>query len=140
MGRIIAIDYGQKRVGVAVTDEGQLIAGPLATIHSSEILNFLRDYISKENVECIVVGEPRQMDYSPSESARFIEPFITNIKKLFPGILIERIDERFTSRMASQAILFAGAKKKDRQDKSLVDKVSAVIILQSYMEMKSMNR
>ncbi|MBK7027976.1 MAG: Holliday junction resolvase RuvX [Bacteroidales bacterium] len=137
MGRILAIDYGQKRVGLAVTDEGQMIAGPLDTIHSRDILQYLKEYVSHEKVDCIVVGEPRQMDYSDSESAKYIDPFVNLLKKTFPLIPVERVDERFTSKMASQAILFSGAKKKDRQDKSLVDKVSAVLILQSYMEMKS---
>jgi putative Holliday junction resolvase len=140
MGRIIAIDYGQKRVGVAVTDEGQLIAGPLDTVHSKDILPYLKEYVGREKVDCIVVGEPRQMDNSNSESARFIEPFVRSLEKTFPEIRIERIDERFTSKMASHAILISGVKKKDRQDKSLVDKVSAVIILQSYLEMKAWNR
>ena len=140
MGRIIAVDYGQKRVGVAVTDEGQLIAGPLDTVHSKDIMVFLKDYISRENVECIVVGEPKQMNNVPSESARFIEPFVKALLKEFPGIRVDRIDERFTSKMASRAILFSGAKKKTRQDKSLVDRVSAVIMLQSYLELKSMIR
>jgi putative holliday junction resolvase len=136
MGRILAIDYGQKRVGVAVTDEMQMIAGPLETIHSKDILEFLADYCSREKVECIVVGEPRQMDGSPSESARFVEPFIRSLQSSFPSIPVERMDERFTSMMASQAILMSGARKKKRQDKSLVDKVSAVLILQSYLEMR----
>jgi len=140
MGRIIAIDYGQKRVGVAVTDIGQLIAGPLDTIHSKDILAFLKDYIAHEDVECIVVGEPRQMNNEPSESALFVEPFVKSLRKAFPDILVERIDERFTSKMASHAILISGARKKDRRDKALVDKVSAVIMLQSYLEMRSMKR
>ncbi len=139
MGRIIAIDYGQKRVGLAVTDELQMIAGPLDTVHSKNILVFLTGYISRENVECIVVGEPRQMNNKKSESAVFVDPFVKLLIKTFPGLRIERIDERFTSKMASSAILAAGMKKKDRRDKALVDKVSAVIILQSYLEMKAWN-
>jgi putative Holliday junction resolvase len=137
MGRILAIDYGQKRVGLAVTDEGQMIAGPLDTIHSKDIIQYLKDYVAHEKVECFVVGEPRQMDYSDSESVKYIDPFVNLLKKTFPLIPVERVDERFTSKMASQAILFSGAKKKDRMDKSLVDKVSAVLILQSFLEMKS---
>ena len=137
MGRILAIDYGQKRVGVAVTDELRMIATPLETIHSKDILSFLQKYIAAEKVECIVVGEPRQMNNEKSESAVFIDPFVKLLSRTFPGIRIERMDERFTSKMASAAILAAGLKKKDRQDKSLVDKVSAVIILQSYQEMEA---
>ena len=137
MGRIIAIDYGQKRVGLAVTDELQMIAGPLGTVHSKDIFTFLKEYISRETVECLVVGEPRQMNNSQSESAIYVEPFVNKLRKEFPAIKVDRMDERFTSKMATQAILFSGAKKKDRQDKSLVDQVSAVIILQSYLEMKS---
>ncbi|NVO18234.1 MAG: Holliday junction resolvase RuvX [Bacteroidetes bacterium] len=140
MGRIIAIDFGQKRVGVAVTDPGQMIAGPLDTVASMDILAFLEKYIAAEDVECIVVGEPRQMNNEPSESARFIEPFVKKLIQLFPGLKIDRVDERFTSKMASQAILASGAKKKDRQDKGLVDRVSAVIMLQTYLETKSMMR
>lgn len=140
MGRIVAIDYGQKRVGVAVTDIGQMIAGPLDTIHSKDILIWLKDYLAHEEVECIVVGEPRQMNNQPSESALYIEPFVKLLQKTFPLVRIDRVDERFTSKMATNAILISGAKKKDRQDKSLVDKVSAAIMLQSYLEIKSMNR
>ncbi|MEI6696445.1 MAG: Holliday junction resolvase RuvX [Bacteroidota bacterium] len=134
MGRILAIDYGQKRVGIAVTDEFQLIANGLTTVHSKDIFVFLKDYISKEKVDCFVVGEPRQMNNLPSESVKFIDPFIKQLKKIFPEIPIERIDERFTSKIASQTMLTAGLKKKDRQNKALVDTISATIILQSFME------
>jgi len=137
MGRILAIDYGQKRVGLAVTDELQMIAGALTTVPNKDILTFLSEYLKKEHVERIVVGEPRQMNGLPSESAGMIEAFVRSLKKRFPEVMIERVDERFTSKMASQAILFSGTKKKVRQDKSLVDKVSAVLILQSYLEMRS---
>ncbi len=136
MGRILAIDYGQKRVGLAVTDELQMIAGALTTVPNKDILTFLSEYLKKEHVERIVVGEPRQMNGLPSESAGMIEAFVRSLKKRFPEVMIERVDERFTSKMASQAILFSGTKKKVRQDKSLVDKVSAVLILQSYLEMR----
>jgi len=137
MGRIIAIDYGRKRVGLAVTDELQMIANPLATVHSKDILSYLKEYCAKEIVECFVVGEPKQMDNTPSESMRFITPFVNKLKKEIPAIPIEMADERFTSKIASQAIISAGLKKKDRQNKALVDKVSAVLILQSYLEMKN---
>lgn len=136
MGRIIAIDYGQKRVGVAATDELQITSNALGTVHSKDIINFLKTYVSEENVECIVVGEPRQMNNKQSESARFIEPFVRKLKKIFPGIKIDRFDERFTSKMAMQSMIDAGLKKKARQNKELVDRISATIILQSYMEFK----
>lgn len=136
MGRILAIDYGQKRVGIAVTDESQIIANALTTVHAKDIFIFLTDYISKENVDCIVVGEPRQMNNTRSESVIFIDPFVKKLKKTFPQIPVELMDERFTSVMASQAILMAGLKKKDRQNKALVDSVSATILLQSYLEQR----
>jgi putative holliday junction resolvase len=135
MGRIVAIDYGQKRVGLAVTDEFKIIATSLATVPAAELMEYLRDYLSRNEVELFVVGEPKQMNNQPSESARFIEPFLRRLKTEFPGIPVARADERFTSRMAVQAIRDSGAKKKTRQDKSLVDTVSATIILQSYLEM-----
>ena len=137
MGRVIAIDYGRKRVGLAVTDELQIIATALTTVHSKDIFSWLKDYCKKEQVDCFVVGEPRQMNNEASEASEFIEPFVKKLKKEFPLIPVERYDERFTSKMASQAILDAGLKKKKRQDKALVDKVSAVLILQSWLMSKS---
>lgn len=137
MARILAIDYGQKRVGLAVTDEGQIIATSLTTVHSKDVINYLKDYLSREPVELFVVGEPRQMNNAPSESVKFIDPFVRLLAKTFPDVKIARIDERFTSKMAQRTILEAGAKKKDRQRKELVDMVSAVIILQSYLETKN---
>ncbi len=133
MGRILAIDYGRKRVGLAVTDELQIIANGLTTVGSKDIFTFLKDYILDEKVDCIVVGEPKQMNYEASESAKYIEPFVRKLKTEFPEIKIERHDERFTSKMAQQTMLDAGLKKKDRQNKGLVDTISATIILQSYM-------
>lgn len=140
MGRILAIDYGQKRVGLAVTDEQRIIASPLTTVHSKDVITFLKDYLSRENVDLFVVGEPKQMNNQASESVKFIEPFIRLLTKQFPGIPVERIDERFTSRMAKRAILDSGARKKDRQNKALVDTVSAAIILQSYLDTLAFNR
>ena len=137
MGRILAIDYGQKRVGIAVTDELQIIANSLTTVHSKDIFSFLKEYIKKEKVDCFVIGEPKQMNNEASESVKYINPFINQLKKEFPDILIERCDERFTSKIASQTILISGLKKKDRQDKSLIDSISATIILQTYMETKA---
>lgn len=137
MGRIVALDYGRKRTGIAVTDEMQIIATGLTTVHTADLLDFLKDYLSKNQVDLFVIGEPRQMNNQPSESAVYIEPFVKKLKSIHPDIPIERIDERFTSLMAVQAIRAAGAKKKDRQDKALVDTVSATLILQSYMESKA---
>ena len=134
MGRILAIDYGRKRVGLAVTDPLKMIANPLTTVHSAEVLQYLKDYIQDHEVECIVVGEPRNMANNPSEAEQYITPFLKQLNKTFPDIRVERHDERFTSKMASAAILQSGASKKQRQNKALVDTVSATLILQSYLE------
>ena len=136
LGRILAIDYGRKRVGVAVTDTEQLIATRLETVHSSEIINFLVKYIDKEDVDCIVVGEPKTLRNEKSESAKIIDPFVKHLTRKFPDIAIERMDERFTSKMAVQTLIDAGVKKKKRREKELVDGVSATLILQSYMQQK----
>ncbi|MBI9033097.1 MAG: Holliday junction resolvase RuvX [Bacteroidales bacterium] len=136
MGRILAIDFGTKRVGLAVSDELKIIASPLTTVHNKDIFDFLNDYLSKETVDIIVVGEPKQMNNQDSELVKHINPFIKKLHKVFPDVKIDRMDERFTSKMAEQAILMSGKKKKDRQNKALVDTVSAAIILQSYMESK----
>ncbi len=134
MGRILAIDYGSKRVGIAVTDELRIIATGLTTVSTKEIISFLKDYINAEKVDKIVVGEPKKMDNTNSDSALIIEPFVKNLAKQFPEIPILRMDERFTSKMAFQTMIDGGLKKKARQNKSLVDKISATIILQSWME------
>ncbi|MBR4453313.1 MAG: Holliday junction resolvase RuvX [Bacteroidales bacterium] len=134
MGRILAIDYGQKRVGIAVTDENRLIANALTTIPSAEVITFLQNYIAKENVDLLVVGEPKQVNNKASESTKFINPFLKQLQKTFPDIPIERMDERFTSKMAFQTMIDAGLGKKARQNKALVDAISATIILQSYLE------
>ena len=136
MGRILAIDYGQKRVGLAVTDELQMIANNLDTVHSKDVLDYLANYVKNNKVDAFVIGEPKQMNNTPSESARFIEPFINLLAKKFPDIRIVRVDERFTSKMAFQTMIDAGLKKKDRRNKGLVDSISATIILQSYLETK----
>ncbi len=138
MGRIMAIDYGRKRVGIAVTDELQIIANGLTTIHSKDVIAFLKDYFAKEKVDCIVVGLPKQMNGLVSESEKFITPFINQLKKVFPSLPVERFDERFTSKIAFQTMIDAGLKKKDRQNKSLVDSISATLILQSFMQSKSL--
>jgi putative holliday junction resolvase len=140
MGRIMAIDYGRKRTGLAVTDDQQLIANGLTTVASHEIFNFLRSYTQKEQVEVFVVGEPKQMNNTPSESLKFIVPFVKRLIKEFPGIDVEMVDERFTSKMAFQTMIDAGLKKKDRQRKELIDTISATIILQSYLAGKSYNK
>ena len=137
MGRIMAIDYGTKRVGIAVTDPDKIIATGLTTVHSKDAMEFIKQYLLKENVECIVVGEPKRMNNEASESAKFIEPFVKLLRKTFSEMLIERIDERFTSKMAFQTMIDAGLKKKDRQNKETIDMVSATIMLQTYMETKN---
>lgn len=138
MGRILAIDYGQKRVGFAVTDELQICAHALETIPVAQAFDFLKDYLSKENVSVVVIGEPLKLDNTPSDSSRFIDPFVNRLRKELPKIspntTIARIDERFTSKIAFQTMIDIGLKKKDRQNKALVDKMSAAIILQSYLE------
>ncbi len=134
MGRIMAIDYGRKRAGIAVTDELRIIASGLQTVHVDDIFPFLDDYTRRETVDLFVVGEPRQMNNEPSEAQRFIEPFVKKLKKHFPDIRVDRVDERFTSVMAQSTIREAGLKKKDRQNKGLIDQVSATIMLQSYMQ------
>ena len=134
MGRILAIDYGQKRVGIAVTDELKIIANGLTTVASGEIFDFLKTYLSKENVELFLVGEPKQMDNTPSESSKFVEPFVKKLIQTFPHIPIKRVDERFTSKIAFQSMIDRGLRKKDRQNKATIDKISATIMLQSYLE------
>jgi putative Holliday junction resolvase len=133
LGRILAFDYGKKRTGIAVTDELQLIASGLTTVSSHELLDFLKKYMSEEKVVKFVIGEPRQMNNTPSESEVFIVPFINRLKKVFPEIPIEREDERFTSRLAIRTMIDSGLKKKQRRDKALVDEISATIILQAYL-------
>lgn len=137
MARIMAFDYGTKRIGIAVTDSLQLIATGLDTIHPKDIMAYLKKYLQTEQVETFVVGEPKRMDGTPSQSEMHIKGFIKQLKKEFPNIPTERIDERFSSKMASAAIAQSGLKKSDRQNKERVDTISATIILQSYMEKKS---
>ena len=136
MGRIIAIDYGRKRTGLAVTDTLQMIANGLTTVPSGELTRFLADYVSREPVERFVVGFPKQMNNELSENMRYVEAFVKHLKRTIPDIPVEYYDERFTSVLAHKAMLDGGLKKKKRQDKGLVDEISAVIILQSYLENK----
>ncbi len=134
MGRILSIDYGKKRTGIAVSDPLQIIANGLTTVETSRIFDFLDEYLQKEAVSCIVVGLPKQMNNEPSENMKRVEPFVNRLRKLYPQITVEYWDERFSSKMAQQAMRDAGLKKKDRQNKELVDEISAAIILQGYME------
>jgi putative pre-16S rRNA nuclease len=133
MPRILSIDYGIKRTGIAVTDEMQIIASGLTTVASNELIAFLKDYFSKEKVEKVIIGEPKQMNGLPSESAPIIEKFIKEFSKEFPEMLLDRVDERFTSKMAFQTMIDSGLKKKQRQNKALVDEIAATIMLQDYM-------
>jgi putative Holliday junction resolvase len=133
VARILSIDYGKKRTGLAVTDPLQLIAGGLATVATSELFEWLSQYVSRESVERIVIGEPRQPNGQPSENLPRVQQFVNRWRKQMPQIPIEYYDERFTSVLAHQAMLEGGLKKKARQDKALVDEISATIILQDYM-------
>lgn len=137
MSRILAIDFGTKRTGLAVTDPSQIIATGLTTVPTKDALAFLIEYCKKEEVECFVVGDPRQMSNEPSSIAPQVEQFIRQLAKAFPGIKMDRMDERFTSKMAMQALIDSGVKKSDRRNKELIDLTSATIILQSYLEMKA---
>lgn len=133
MPRILSIDYGIKRAGIAVTDEMQIIASGLTTVPSENLIIFLKDYFSKEKVEKVIIGEPKQMDGTPSESAAIIEKFIKTFTMTFPEMPLDRVDERFTSKMAFQTMIDSGLKKKQRQNKSLIDEIAATIMLQDYM-------
>ncbi|MGJ1194903.1 Holliday junction resolvase RuvX [Sphingobacterium spiritivorum] len=135
--RLMAFDYGTKRIGIAVTDPLQIVANALTTVHPNEIFDFLKNYLLTEQVETFVVGKPRQMDGSDSESASHVVGFIRLLKKQFPAIPVAEVDERFTSKMASAVIAQSGMKKGKRQQKGLVDTISATIILQSYMDSRS---
>ena len=134
MARLLAIDYGKKRTGLAVTDELQIIANGLTTVATTSLVDFILDYVKREPVECIIVGMPKQMNNEPSENMTRITPFVNRLRKVLPEIPVEYVDERFTSVLAHQAMLDGGLKKKDRQRKELVDEISATIILQSYMD------
>lgn len=133
MAKILALDYGSKRTGVAVTDDMQIIASGLTTVLTEELWLFLEDYFKSEDVELVLVGEPKQMDNTPSESEVFIQKFLKTFKLKFPDMEYKRVDERFTSKMAFQTMIDSGLKKKQRQNKALVDEISATLILQSYL-------
>jgi putative Holliday junction resolvase len=136
VGRILAIDVGQKRIGLAVSDPLRIIAGGLETQQPHTVFDFLQKYVNKEKVDEIVVGYPKQMNNQDSESMRFVKPFVEKLNKLFPDIPVILIDERFTSKMASMAMVQGGVPKMARRDKAKIDEISAVIILQDYLEMK----
>jgi putative Holliday junction resolvase len=138
MARILAIDYGKKRTGLAVTDELQIIAGGLTTVATTDLIDYILDYVKRENVERIIVGLPKKMNNEYSENMVRIEPFVNRLRKLLPDMPVEYHDERFTSVLAHQAILASGIGKMARRNKELVDEVSATIILQSYMEHRRM--
>ncbi len=133
MGRILALDFGTKRTGIAVTDELQIIASGLTTVPSNDLLPFLESYFSEENVELVLLGEPKQMDNTASDSEVGIKEFLIKFSEKFPQKKLERVDERFTSKMAFQTMIDSGLKKKQRRNKALVDEISATIILQSYL-------
>ena len=133
MPRILAIDYGLKRTGIAVTDELKIIASGLTTVPSETAIAFLKDYFEKENVEEVIIGEPKQMNGLPSESAEIINKFIVQFQKNFPLVKLSRVDERFTSKMAFQTMIDSGLKKKQRQNKALIDEIAATIMLQDYL-------
>jgi len=136
MGRILSIDYGNKRVGLAVTDPLKIIATRLTTVSTNDIWVFLADYFVREEVELVLVGYPKQLNNEPSEAIRYINPFLKKFQQIYNEMPLKLMDERFTSKMAFQTMIDAGVKKKDRQNKATIDGVSATIILQSYLEEK----
>lgn len=144
MGRILGIDYGNKRIGLAVTDPLQMFASPLITIAPAEFEKYIDEYLRTEKIEAFVLGYPRQLNNQPSESVKYIDPFIKKLKKKYPDITIHCVDERFTSQMALRSMIDGGVKKGNRQDKSMIDRISASIILQSWLDsrsnMKSINK
>jgi putative Holliday junction resolvase len=137
MPRILSIDYGLKRTGLAVTDPLQIIATGLTTVESRQLIPFLKDYFSKEQVELIIIGEPKNLDDSDTHATPLVEKCIKDLQKNFPGMPIKKVDERFTSKLASQAMIEMGMKKKQRRDKALVDEIAATIMLQDYMRSRS---
>lgn len=136
LARVLALDYGTIRTGIAVTDELQIIASGLTTVDTKKLFSFLTNYLKNENVELFVIGEPKQMNSLASESEQFIKPFIEKLKLTFPKIPVKRVDERFTSKMAFQSMIDSGIKKKKRQNKALIDEISATLILQTYLQFK----
>ena len=139
MGRILGIDYGRKRTGVAVTDPLQIVATALGTVPTHTLLDFIKSYVEREAVELIVVGQPTQLNGEPSESMRYITPFLKNLNKMLPQIPVVMYDERFTSSIAHQAMIDSGMKRSDRRDKARVDSMAATIILNDYLSSRQMN-
>lgn len=137
MGRILAIDYGRVRTGLAVTDPVRIIATALTTVATPTLLPYLKDYCAREEVDLFVVGDARHMDGTPSESMQYIEPFVEELKRTFPDKEVARIDERFTSKMAFQTMIDSGLRKKQRRDKGMIDQIAATIMLQDYMRIKN---
>jgi putative Holliday junction resolvase len=137
MARLLALDYGTKRVGIAVTDELQLIASGLCTVRAHDCMDFLKDYIAKEKVDAIIMGMPKDLKDQKTDATPYVKGFAKQLRKQFPDMEIHLIDERFTSKMAFQSMIDSGLKKKARQNKALVDEVSATIILQSFMEQQN---
>jgi putative holliday junction resolvase len=137
MGRILSIDYGNKRIGMAVTDPLKIFASPLDTVKTTEFFRFIENYLKSENIDEFVLGYPVQMNNLPSESVKYIDPFLKKLKKFFPEKPVHLVDERFTSKIAFQTMIDGGVRKKERRDKSMVDKISASIILQSFLESRS---
>jgi putative Holliday junction resolvase len=137
MGRILAIDYGSKRIGLAITDPMQIFASPLNTVSPKEFDNFIENYLKTEEVDAFVIGYPLKMNNQPSDAVKYINPFIKKLKKSYPEKVIHLADERFTSQMAFRTMIEGGVKKNKRQDKSMVDKISASIILQSFLDNRS---
>lgn len=133
MGRILAIDYGTKRTGIAVTDDFQLIASGLTTVETKTLFSFLKEYMTSEKVDLVLVGEPKQKDGTHSDVEVEIQKFLTQFSELFPNLVVKRVDERFTSKMAFQTMIDSGLKKKQRRNKALIDEISATIILQDYL-------
>jgi putative Holliday junction resolvase len=136
MARLLAIDFGTKRTGIAITDEMQIIASGLTTVLTKDLISFLKDYFAKENVELIIIGEPKQKDGTHSDVEECIKNFILKLVKIFPTLRVERMDERFTSKIAFNTMIESGLRKKKRQNKSLIDQISATIILQDYLNRK----
>jgi len=137
MGKVIGIDYGKKRVGIAMTDELQIIASGLTTVEEKEAINYLTKVIAQNNIETIVIGEPRNLDNTEAEMTRYARAFGDKVMAAFPAIMVRFIDERFTSKIASRTMFDSGLKKKDRQNKSLLDEISATLILQAFLEKKA---
>lgn len=136
MGRILGIDYGRKRTGIAVTDPLKIVAGNLETVPTHTLMQYIKDYVSREQVECIVIGKPTQLNGEPSESMKYIEPFVSRLHKELPDMPVVMYDERFTSTIAHRAMIDGGMKKSDRRDKARVDAIAATIILNDYLQSK----